>query len=74
MAGTHAIVAALKKEGGDVTYTEFKGGHECFGTLRNPKLLEWLLARKRASDPSFTLAKVPDDAALIAKTLPDGEW
>lgn len=73
MAGTRAIVAALKKEGGDVTYTEFKGGHECSGTLRDPKLLEWLLAQKRAADPSFKQAKVPEDAALIVKTLPDGD-
>lgn len=73
VAGTRAIVAALKKEGGDVTYTEFKGGHECFGTLRDPKLLEWLLTQKRSTDPSFKQAKVPENAALIVKTLPDGD-
>ncbi len=74
VAGTRAIVAALKKEGGDVTYTEYAGGgHECARPLKDPKLAEWLLARKRAADPSFIQARVPDSAALIVKTLPDGE-
>ncbi len=72
--GTRAIVAALKKEGGDVTYTEYKGGgHECARTLKDPKLVDWLLAQKRAADPSFVQAKVPESAALVVKTLPDGE-
>ena len=40
-AGTRAIVAALKKEGADVKYTEYKGGgHECASTLKDPKLAE----------------------------------
>jgi predicted esterase len=74
VAGTQAIVAALKKEGAEVKYTEYKGGgHECAGTLKDPKLAEWLLAQKRATDPSFKQAKVPESAALIVKTLPDGE-
>jgi hypothetical protein len=67
------IVAALKKEGAEVKYTEFRGGHECARPLRDPELLPWLLARKRAAAPSFVQAKVPEDAALIIKTLPDGE-
>lgn len=72
--GTRAIVAALKKEGGDVTYTEYKGGgHECASTLKDPKLMDWLLTQKRKADPSFVQAKVPESAALIVKTLPDGE-
>jgi predicted peptidase len=74
VAGTRAIVDALKKEGADVKYTEYKGGgHECASTLKDPKLAEWLLAQKRAADPSFVQAKVPESAALIIKTLPDGE-
>ncbi|MBN9518312.1 dienelactone hydrolase family protein [bacterium] len=74
VAGTRAIVAALRQEGADVTYTEYKGGgHECARTLRDPKLVEWLLTRKRATDPSFEQARVPEHAALIVKTLPDGE-
>lgn len=72
VAGSRAIVAALKQEGADVRYTEFKGGHECAGALRDPKLLDWILAQKRPGDPSFAQAKVPADAALIVKTLPDG--
>lgn len=74
VAGTRAIVADLKKEGADVKYTEYKsGGHECASALKDPKLAEWLLAQNRATDPSFKLAKVPESAALIVKTLPDGE-
>lgn len=68
------IVAALKEEGADVRYTEYAGGgHECARTLRDPKLPEWLLAQKRQADPSFVQAKVPENAALIVRTLPDGE-
>lgn len=71
--GTRAIVATLKKEGADVTYTEYKGGgHECASTLKDPKLMDWLLAQKRKVDPSFVQAKVPESATLIVKTLPDG--
>lgn len=74
VAGSRAIVAALKELGGDVKYTEYTGGgHECFGTLRDPKLVEWLLAQKRTADPSFVEAKVPMDAGLVVKTLPDGK-
>jgi poly(3-hydroxybutyrate) depolymerase len=74
VAGTRTIVAALKAEGADVRYTEYKGGgHECASTLRDPKLAEWLLAQRRTADPSFAQAKVPENAALIVKTLPDGE-
>jgi hypothetical protein len=66
-------VAALKKEGADVRYTEYAGGgHECARTLKDPKLVEWLLTQKRVTDPSFAQAKVPPSAALIVKTLPDG--
>ncbi len=72
--GTRAIVAALKKEGADVKYTEYRGGgHECAGALKDPKLVEWLLAQKRVTGASFEQAKVPENAALIVKTLPDGE-
>jgi poly(3-hydroxybutyrate) depolymerase len=72
--GTRAIVDALKKERAEVKYTEYKGGgHECASTLKDPKLVEWLLAQKRAADPSFRQAKVPESAALIVKTLPEGE-
>ena len=72
--GTRAIVDALKKEGAAVKYTEYKGGgHECASTLKDPKLVEWLVAQKRAADPSFKQAKVPESAALIVKALPDGE-
>jgi hypothetical protein len=35
--------------------------------------MECLLAEKRKADPSFKQAKVPEDTALILKTLPDGE-
>lgn len=36
VAGTRAIVAALKKEGADVKYTEHAGGgHECASTLKD---------------------------------------
>jgi predicted esterase len=71
--GTRAIVAALKKEGADVTYTEYKGGgHECASALKDPKLAEWLLAQKRSADPSFKQAQVLESAALIVKALPEG--
>lgn len=74
VAGSRAIVAALKEAGGDVKYTEYPGGgHECFGTLRDPKLVEWLLTQKRSADSSFMEAKVPLDAGLVVKTLPDGK-
>lgn len=71
--GTRAIVAALKAAGGDVTYTEYKGGgHECAAALRDPRLAQWLFTQRRKADPSFVLTKVPEAAALIVKTLPDG--
>lgn len=74
VAMSRDVVAALKKAGADVTYTEYKGGgHECARALKEPKLQEWLLAQKRKADPSFAEAKVPQSAALIIKTLPDGE-
>src|SRR5262245_39181933 len=73
VAMSRDIVAALQKAGGDVKYTEYKGGgHECTPAMRDPKLGEWLLARKRKADPGFEQAKVPASAALIVKTLPDG--
>jgi poly(3-hydroxybutyrate) depolymerase len=71
---SRSIVAELKEAGADVKYTEYKGGgHECARTLRDPKLAEWLLTKKRSADPSFVQAKVPASAALIVKTLPDGQ-
>jgi poly(3-hydroxybutyrate) depolymerase len=73
VAGSRAVVAALKEAGSEVKYTEYVGGgHECARALRDPKLWEWLLARKRKADPSFAQAKVPASAALIVKTLPEG--
>jgi predicted esterase len=72
--GTRMIVADLKREGAEIKYTEYKGGgHECASTLKDPKLVEWLVSQKRKADPSFEQAKVPENAALIMKTLPDGE-
>jgi predicted esterase len=74
VAMCRAIVEALKEAGGDVRYTECKGGgHECARALRDPKLAEWLLSQKRAAEPSFVQAKVPTSAALIVETLPDGK-
>jgi dienelactone hydrolase len=74
VSGSRAIVAALNKEGADVRYTEEPGGgHECARALGDAKLMEWLLSQKRSADPSFVLAKVPENAALFVRTLPDGE-
>lgn len=74
VAGSRAIVAALREANADVKYTEYKGsGHECARTLRDPKLEEWLFAQKRTADSSFKQAQVPENAGLIIKTLPDGE-
>jgi hypothetical protein len=74
VAMSRQIVAALRKAGAAVKYTEYEGGgHECARALKEPKLAEWLLARKRKADPSFKQAKVPESAALIVKTLPDGK-
>jgi predicted esterase len=74
VGGSRAIVAALKEEGADVRYTEYAGGgHECARALRDPKLMEWLLSQKRSADPSFAQAKVPENAAVIVKTLSEGE-
>src|SRR4051794_168999 len=73
VAMSRTIVAELKEAGAAVKYTEYVGGgHECFGTLRDPKLVEWLLAQKRPTNPSYVQAQVPASAALILKTLPDG--
>jgi predicted esterase len=73
VGGSRAIVAALKEAGADVRYTEYAGGgHECARALGDPKLMEWLLSQKRAADPNFTQAQVPQNAAVIVKTLPDG--
>jgi predicted esterase len=74
VAGSRAVVAALREANADVRYTEYKGGgHECARSLRDPKLAQWLLAQKRSEDPSFEQAKVPESAGLIIKTLPDSE-
>jgi predicted esterase len=74
VGGSRAIVAALKDERADVRYTEYAGGgHECARALGDPAMMDWLLSQKRSTDPSFAQAMVPENAAVIVKTLPDGE-
>lgn len=70
---SRTIVAALKQAGSPVKYTEYKnGGHETHQALADPALQEWIFAQRRAEPPVFTPSKVPADASLITKTLPQG--
>lgn len=67
------IVKALNELGGRAKYTEYEGGtHESHTALAEPRLPEWILDQKREAPADFTLAKVPDGATMIQKTLPHG--
>ncbi len=49
---SETMVAAMKKEGGDVQLTVYpEAGHDSWTeTYNNPKLYEWFLSHRRAKD------------------------
>lgn len=70
---SRTIVTALKEAGSPVKYTEFRnGGHEFLQAVSDPEFMKWLFAQNRSTAPDFTPSKVPAEASLITKTLPQG--
>lgn len=73
VAAARQLVAALRKAGSPVKYTEYRGaGHNCGNALAEPELLDWLFSRQRPTPGTFTPADIPADAWPILRTLPPG--